>query len=108
VFPKRFSNAVESDGKQYLLSYLNGCWRLEAIIVYILSIESIIVLSTRSSNTIIPIASIVLLLQFLYTLAPLGAKVAVVLFVVVALAPLLPFTEGLPVVVVAFCGKQAD
>ncbi len=40
-------------------------------------------------------------------LAPLGATVAVVvLFIVVAMLPL-PFTTGLPVVVVAFCGKQA-
>lgn len=41
-------------------------------------------------------------------LAPPGAKVIDVLFVVVALAPPLPFTGGLTVAVVAFCGKQAD
>ena len=42
-------------------------------------------------------------------LAPLGATVAdVALFIVVVLAPPLAFTGRLPVVVVAFCGKQAD
>ena len=41
-------------------------------------------------------------------LAPLGATVAVVLSVAVVAAPPASTAAGLPPVVVAFCGKQAD
>jgi hypothetical protein len=58
---------------------------------------------------VFPAVALDVLVSFAPMLAPPGAKVVVVVvsFVVVALAPV-PFTVRLPVVVVAFCGKQGD
>jgi hypothetical protein len=59
-------------------------------------------------DVVVPLAPMVV--RLVPMLAPLGATVVdVALLIVVVFVPPLAFTGGgLPVVVVAFCGKQAD
>jgi hypothetical protein len=59
-------------------------------------------------RVVFPAVAFDMVLPLAPMLAPLGATVADVALFIVVLAPPLAFTGGPPVVVVAFCGKQAD